>query len=230
MQTVAFVERRRIVMSAPRMELQPSLIRQTVIGGDVTWECVGNELVQWNLAAYRHMNLSKGTLECILNTSWFSTSRKATLDVAVFRVGSCLTDRAVTFGWTRSMLDRGPQSFRRYSQILIISCSLVIPHRLYRSFHFTSQNIRDSLVSIYFSSGSTTRCSGWLNVSYIPLIWFSQIFRTSLIWYYVAFRVQGYINMRKVVPLQILPIVLQINSGMIKNSPSTAVAIFIYSK
>jgi len=36
--------------------------------------------------------------------------------------------------------------------------------------------------------------------------------------------------MRKVVPLQILPIVLQINSGMIKNSPSTAVAIFIYSK
>jgi len=56
-------------MSAPRMELQPSLIRQTVIGGDVTWECVGNELVQRNLAAYRHMNLSKGTLERILNTS-----------------------------------------------------------------------------------------------------------------------------------------------------------------
>lgn len=83
-------------MQAPRMELQPRLIRQAVIGGDLTWECVGNELVLRNLAAYRHLNLSKGTLQCILNASRFSTSRKATLDAAVFRVGGCLTDYAVT--------------------------------------------------------------------------------------------------------------------------------------
>jgi amino acid transporter len=49
-----------------------------------------------NLAAYRHMNLSKRTLQSILNASTFSNSRKATLDAAVFRVGGCPTDRAVT--------------------------------------------------------------------------------------------------------------------------------------
>jgi hypothetical protein len=120
--------------------------------------------------------------------------------------------------WTRSRLDRGPQGFRHYSQILIISCSLVILHLLYSPFHFTLQNIRDSLISIYFSSGSTARFSGWLNRSYSSVIWFSQIFSISLIWYYIAFRAQGYINMPKVDPLQILPILLQINSGMIIDS------------
>jgi len=45
-----------------------------------------------------HINLSEGTLQSILNASRFSTSRKTTPDAAVFRVGGCLTDRAVTLG------------------------------------------------------------------------------------------------------------------------------------